>query len=183
MYQSSAAIVACEALIDQIEIAAQRIAAAFSAGNKILVFGNGGSAAQAQHFVAELMGRFLATASTRLPRPAVALSSDSIVVTAIANDYGYDEVFARQVRGLARPGDVLIGISTSGTSVNVVRAFEAAAPDVLKIALCGPSGRVADLADIRLCVPHSETASIQAAHLVIVHAVCTVLESVFVGAS
>jgi D-sedoheptulose 7-phosphate isomerase len=177
--QSAAAVAACSAVAEEIEAAAERLALAFATGNKVLLFGNGGSAAQASHFAAELVGRFLASASERGPRPAIALTSDATTLTAIANDYGYDEVFARQVRGLAQAGDVLVGISTSGSSRNVLRAFESAPPDVCKIALCGPSGTLAERADIALCVPFAGTAYIQSAHLAIVHAICAVLEDAF----
>jgi D-sedoheptulose 7-phosphate isomerase len=177
--QSAAAIVACQALVDQIALSAQRIAAAFAAGHQVLICGNGGSAAQAQHFAGELLGRFMATAHDRPPRAVIALSADSAVLTGIGNDYGYDDVFARQVRGLARAGDVLVGISTSGSSVNILRAFEVAEPDVLKIALCGPQGRLAELADVALCVPYPGTPAIQAAHLAILHAMCLVMETSF----
>jgi D-sedoheptulose 7-phosphate isomerase len=176
---SAAAIQASQALEPQIVQVAERIADAFDADHKLLICGNGGSAADAQHFAGELLGRFLAVNTLRAPRPAIALSADSAVLTCIGNDYGYDDIFARQVRGLAQPGDVLVGISTSGTSPNVVRAFEAAGPDVLKIALCGPSGHLAGMADLALAVPYAGTAPIQAAHIAIIHAICMVLEERF----
>ncbi len=156
-----------------------RIADAVAGGGKVLVCGNGGSAADAQHFAAELVGRF--RAPERAPLPAVALSTDTSVLTAIANDFGYDEVFARQVRALARPGDVLVGISTSGEAANVVAAFAAAPKGVLKVALTGPRGRLADAADIALGVPAEGTAEIQAAHGALIHAVCAVLDARVAG--
>ncbi len=177
--RSAAAIVACHGLAETISAAADRIAQAFAAGHKLLVCGNGGSAADAQHFASELMGRFLASASERGPRPAIALSADSAVLTCIGNEYAFAEVFARQVRGLAQPGDVVVAISTSGSSANVVRALEAAPRGVVKVALCGPGGRLAERADLALCVPFDGTAAIQTAHIAIIHAICMVLESRF----
>jgi D-sedoheptulose 7-phosphate isomerase len=179
---SAAAIQACHALTDEIAAVAERIANAYENGHKLLVCGNGGSAADAQHFAGELMGRFVASRSERAPRAAVALTADSAVMTCIANDYEFADVFARQVRGLAQPGDVLVGISTSGTSTNVVRAFEAAPPGVVKLALCGRGGMdgdISNLADLALRVPFDGTAAIQAAHIAIIHALCLVLEERF----
>jgi D-sedoheptulose 7-phosphate isomerase len=176
---SAAAIQACDLLADDIVRMANQLADAFDSGHKLLVCGNGGSAADAQHFAGELLGRFLCSASARAPRPAIALTADSTVLTCIGNDYGYDDVFARQVEGLAQPGDVLVGISTSGSSPNVLRAFAAARPGVLKVALCGPGGALAESADLALRVPFEGTAAIQAAHIAIIHAVCMVLEDRF----
>lgn len=173
---SAAAIHACDVFADDIATTADRIAEAFERGNKLLVCGNGGSAADAQHLAGELMGRSVPWAARRAPRPAIALSADGAVLTGIANDFTFEEVFARQVRALARAGDVVIGMSTSGSSPNVVRAFQAAAPGVLKVALCGRGGRLAELADIALRVPADTTAAIQAGHIAIVHAICLVLE-------
>jgi D-sedoheptulose 7-phosphate isomerase len=178
---SAAAVQACLLLADRITDAAHLIADAFEGGHKLLVCGNGGSAADAQHFAGELMGRFLSSASARAPRPAIALTADTAVLTCIGNDYAFDDVFARQVRGLAQPGDVLVGISTSGASPNVRRAFAAAPPGVLKIALTGPGGDLAQEADLALGVPFEGTAPIQAAHIAIIHAVCAVLEARFAG--
>src|SRR5438874_4295424 len=138
-------------MADDITAAAERMAQAFARGHKLLVCGNGGSAADAQHLAGELMGRFLASASERAPRPAIALSADSAVLTCIGNDYAFEEVFARQVRGLAQPGDVVMAISTSGSSPNVVRALEAAPSGAVRVALCGPRGQLAERADLALC--------------------------------
>jgi len=176
---SAAAIKASQLLSREITDFAHQLADAFDAGHKLLVCGNGGSASDAQHFAGELLGRFLCSASTRAPRPAIALTADSTVLTCIGNDYGYDDVFARQVVGLGQPGDVLVGISTSGSSRNVIRAFEAARAGVLKVALCGPGGALADCADVALKVPFEGTAAIQAAHIAIIHAICMVLEERF----
>jgi len=176
---SAEAILACEALAEDIDSVSHRIADAFEAGHKLLVCGNGGSAAQAQHFAGELLGRYLQSRSARAPRPAIALSADSAVLTCIGNDYGYDDIYARQVRGLAQAGDVLVGISTSGSSRNVLRAFEGAPKGVVKVALCGPVGELAAQADMALRVPLEGTAAIQAAHLAVIHAICSVLEERF----
>jgi D-sedoheptulose 7-phosphate isomerase len=157
--------------------AAQAVKEALARGGKVLVFGNGGSASDAQHFAGELMGHFLV--DDRRARPAIALAADSAVVTCIANDYAFADVFARQVRGLAQPGDVLVGISTSGRSENVLRAFAAAPEGVLKIALTGPGGPLGDAADVAIRVPADATAPMQAAHISIIHAICAVLEERF----
>jgi phosphoheptose isomerase len=162
-------------LADAAVAVAERIADSFGRGGKLLVCGNGGSAADAQHFAAEIVGRFLAP--DRAACPAIALSADTAVLTAIANDFAYDEVFARQVRALARPGDVLVGISTSGEAANVIRAFEAAPPGVQRVALTGRRGRLADIADLALRVPADGTAQVQSAHGALIHAICAVLDA------
>jgi D-sedoheptulose 7-phosphate isomerase len=177
--RSAAAITACRALTDEIVSAADCIAQAFEHGHKLLICGNGGSAADAQHFAGELMGRFLSSNSERGPRPAIALSADTAVMTCIGNDFAFEDVFARQVQGLAQPGDVVVGISTSGSSPNVIRALEAAPPGAITMALCGPGGRLAEQADIVLAVPCEGTAPIQAAHIAVIHAMCMVLEARF----
>lgn len=180
MLRSSAeAIRAAEALAGSAVAVAERIAEAFARGGTLLVCGNGGSAADAQHLAAEVVGRFIDRA--RAGRPAIALTADSAVVTAVANDFGYDEVFARQVRALARPGDVIVGISTSGEAASVIRALEAAPAGALTVALTGPRGRLADVAEIALRVPAEGTASIQAAHGALIHAICAVLDARFSG--
>jgi phosphoheptose isomerase len=157
--------------------AADVLVGCLEAGGKVLVCGNGGSAAQAQHLVGELVGRY------RLPnRPAlaaIALTADTAVLTAWANDVGYDDVFARQVSALARPGDVLIGLSTSGRSRNVVRAFETArAQGARTLALLGgDGGTLAPLADVPITVPSADTQRIQETHLALVHLLCEVVEA------
>lgn len=172
--QSAAAVQQCEALLDHVVSIGEEISARIFAGGKILVCGNGGSAADAQHFVAELIGRFQ---KERDPLPAIALTTDSSVLTAVANDYSYADVFARQVRALARPGDVLVGISTSGRSENILRAFAATPLGVLRVALTGTAGLLAEIADVGLLAPGGSTAEIQAAHGVLIHALCAVIES------
>jgi D-sedoheptulose 7-phosphate isomerase len=144
------------------------------AGGKVMTCGNGGSAADAQHFSAELMGRF---ERERQELAAIALTTDTSILTAVGNDYSYDEVFSKQVRGLGKKGDILIGISTSGNSKNVVKAIEAAKKMSIKvIALTGNGGgKIASLLgvdDIHLCVPSTRTARIQETHLVLLHSIC-----------
>jgi phosphoheptose isomerase len=157
--------------------AAKTIGGALGDGGKVLVCGNGGSAAQAQHLAAELVGRYKAPARRALG--AVALSADTAVLTAWSNDVGYDDVFARQVEGLGRRGDVLIGLSTSGRSRNVVRAFEVArALGLRTVALLGgDGGAVAPLADVAVTVPSADTQHIQEVHLVVVHLLCELIEA------
>lgn len=152
------------------------IAECLRKGNKVLVFGNGGSAADAQHFAAELVGRF---GRDRAPLPAVALTTDTSILTAVANDYGFEEVFVRQVRALGHEGDIVIAMSTSGRSPNVIRAAGAArAAGAVTVALTGgDGGELATLADIAIVVPSSETARIQEVHLAVVHILCELVES------
>jgi D-sedoheptulose 7-phosphate isomerase len=144
------------------------------AGGKVMACGNGGSAADAQHFAAELIGRF---ERERQELAAIALTTDTSILTAVGNDYSYDEIFSKQVRGLGKKGDILIGISTSGNSKNVVRAIEAAKKMGIKIiALTGNGGgkiaSLLDADDIHLCAPSTRTARIQETHLVLLHAIC-----------
>ena len=143
-------------------------------GGKVLACGNGGSAADAQHFAAELIGRF---ERERQELAAIALTTDSSILTAVGNDYSYDEVFSKQVRGLGKKGDVLLAISTSGNSKNVVKAIEAAKKIGIKIiALTGNGGgkiaTLLDKDDIHLCAPSTRTARIQETHLVLLHGLC-----------
>ncbi len=147
---------------------------AFRRGNKILVGGNGGSAADAQHLAAELVARF------EFDRPglaAIALSTDTSAITAIGNDYGYEFLFSRQLEALARPGDVFIGITTSGNSKNVIKAMEVANPlGVTRVALCGSGGRVHALSDHVLAAPSAHTPRIQECHILIIHILCALVE-------
>jgi D-sedoheptulose 7-phosphate isomerase len=145
------------------------------AGARLLACGNGGSAAEAQHLTAELVGRFL---DERLPLSALALCTDTSSMTAIGNDYGLDEMFARQVRAHGRPGDVLVALSTSGASRNVVAAVESArAAGLTTWALTGPAPNpLAAACDDALCVPAPATATVQEAHLVAVHLLCTAVD-------
>ena len=158
--------------------AAGVVVSALRDGGKVLVFGNGGSAADAQHFAAELSGRYR---GERVPLAGIALTTDTSALTAIANDYGYDEVFARQVRALGRRGDVAIGISTSGNSESVCRGLVAARElGAATIAFGGGGGgRMASLADHVVLVPSSTTARIQEAHALFFHVVCDAIEEAF----
>lgn len=148
---------------------------AFSVGNKVLVMGNGGSAADAQHFAAELVGRFM---MERRAMPAIALTTNTSILTAIGNDYGFDRVFSRQVEALAQPGDVVVGISTSGNSPNVAVALEAArARGCRTIGLLGKGGgTIAEVVDIPLIVPGAATPRIQEGHITIIHIICDLVE-------
>jgi D-sedoheptulose 7-phosphate isomerase len=155
--------------------AAAMIVDAFAAGGKLLVLGNGGSAADAQHVAAELVGRF---ERARRPMAAVALTADSSVVTSVANDEGYAEVFVRQVEGLGRAGDVVLAITTSGRSPNVVAALKTARELGLKtIALTGGDGGDAGLlCDVHVNVPAEKTARVQEVHRTLLHAICGLVE-------
>jgi D-sedoheptulose 7-phosphate isomerase len=148
----------------------------FAAGRKLLVFGNGGSSADAQHFAAELVGRFVAE---RRALPAIALTTNQAVLTAWSNDHSFDDVFARQIEALGSTGDVAFGISTSGTSVNVLKALERARERGLRtIGLTGgEGGRMAGVCDVLLAVPLTGTARIQEVHLVTYHAICAAVEA------
>lgn len=162
------------ALLDPIARGIDLMFEALSNDQKILACGNGGSAADAQHFAAELIGRF---ERERLPLAAIALSTDTSLLTAVANDYSFDQVFAKQVAGLGRSGDVLFAISTSGNSRNVIAAIEAAyARDMRIIALTGKGGgAIGELlrdGDVHICVPHDRTARIQEVHLLVLHCLC-----------
>ncbi|MDD2852417.1 MAG: D-sedoheptulose 7-phosphate isomerase [Desulfuromonadaceae bacterium] len=147
----------------------------FNNGGKLLVMGNGGSAADAQHFVAEIVGRFK---MERRGLPAIALSTDTSILTAIGNDYGFDRVFYRQVEALAAPGDVIVGISTSGNSLNVLHAMELAhASGCHTVGLLGKDGgSIKKACDLVLTVPTDDTPRIQEGHITIIHIVCDLLE-------
>lgn len=168
-------LTATQALVPDIEEAGQLIKDALAGGHKILFCGNGGSAADSQHLAAEFVGRFK---KERPSLPAVALTVDTSILTAVANDYGYDTVFRRQVESLGQAGDVLIGISTSGNSKNVVTAIAAAQKKGLKvIGLTGAGGgKMAELCDICLAVPSQVTARIQEMHILIGHILCEIVE-------
>jgi D-sedoheptulose 7-phosphate isomerase len=155
--------------------AAALMIASLRAGGKVMFCGNGGSAADSQHLAAELMGRYL---RDRAPLPALALTVDTSALTAIGNDYGYAEVFARQLRGVGRAGDVLVGLSTSGRSENVLRAFAAARElDIRTIGLTGADGRsFPDLCDVCICVPAGRTNRIQEMHIAVGHILCGFVE-------
>jgi D-sedoheptulose 7-phosphate isomerase len=160
----------------QIAEAANLIDHCLRAGNKLLVCGNGGSAADASHFATELVVRF---AKDRAAQPAICLASDGAVLTAAANDYGFDEIFARQVMAFGAPGDVLIALTTSGNSPNVKRALEEAKARKLKtIAFLGRDGAsTIGIADVELLVKGQSTARIQEAHQLLLHVLCEISES------
>lgn len=155
--------------------AAQAVRAAAAAGGKVLAFGNGGSAADAQHLATELVGRFL---RERAALPALALTADTAVLTSVANDYGFERVFARQIEALGRAGDVAFAISTSGGSANVLRALEAAkARGLTTIALTGrDGGPVGAAAQIHINVPDHSTPRVQEVHRTLIHAICELVE-------
>ena len=155
---------------------AQSVADALKRGHKLLLFGNGGSAADAQHVAAELVGRF---ARERRAWPAIALTTDSSILTAVGNDYGFEYIFARQIEALAQPGDIAVGISTSGRSANVLKGLAAAR---LKGAKClgftgGAGGDLPSRCDLCFIAPADKTARIQELHLAVWHAVCDLVES------
>jgi Phosphoheptose isomerase len=152
-------------------------ASTLQAGHKVMLCGNGGSAADSQHIAAELIGRF---EKERASMAAIALTTDTSALTAIGNDYGYDQVFSRQVEGIGQPGDLLIGISTSGNSQNVVRAMQIAADkDIRTVALVGdkPNGAMQQIADYVLAAPSTNTARIQECHILMMHTLCQLVES------
>ena len=166
-----------ESSLPKIEESGRLICDALTAGNKILVCGNGGSAADAQHIAAELIGFY---ESQRRSWPAIALTTDTSALTAVSNDLGFEHVFARQVAGLARPGDVLIAITTSGKSRNVLRALEVARERGCKtIGLAGASAEtLASLCDVVVSVPASRTSRIQEAHITIGHLWCELVDQI-----
>lgn len=156
------------------------IAGAFEAGNKVLLFGNGGSSTDASHIAAEFVNRFL---MERRPLPAVALNTDMAVVTAISNDYGFSDVFAKQIRALGREGDVVIGISTSGASENVLNAMEAAREKrLVPVAFTGEKGTdFASRADYSFIVSSASTPRIQETHITLGHVICQLVEEILFG--
>jgi len=171
-------ILMAETMTDIISAAAAEIVKSFMCGGKLLLFGNGGSAADAQHIAAEFINRFTIE---RASLPAIALTTDTSVLTSIANDRVYDEIFSRQVEALGRRGDVALGITTSGSSENVLNGLFVAADRGMKtIALTGELGRAASLADIGLRVPSQEVPRIQEAHIAIGHILYKLVDSVLI---
>jgi D-sedoheptulose 7-phosphate isomerase len=169
-----------EGLADPVEKAGGALVAALSSGGTVWTCGNGGSAAEAQHFAAELVGRFK---RERDAFRVVCLADNIATLTSVSNDYEFADVFARQVRGMARPGDALLALSTSGNSENVLRACIAAqAIGATVVALTGESGgRMADAADIMIAVPDRDTPLIQEVHLAVVHLLCDIVEGALGG--
>ncbi|WP_085315199.1 phosphoheptose isomerase [Derxia lacustris] len=174
---------ALAALAQPIERAIDILADALANDRKVLACGNGGSAADAQHFAAELVGRF---ERERPELPAISLATDSSILTAVANDYSYEQIFAKQVRALGRSGDVLLAISTSGNSANVIAAIDAARErEMTVIALTGKDGgRIGAMLephDVSLCVPADRTARIQETHLLVIHCLCDGIDYTLLG--
>jgi len=175
--------VAAGQLTGPIAKAVDLLTTALASDRKLLICGNGGSAADSQHMAAELVGRF---ERERPELAAIALSTDTSALTALANDYGFEQVFARQVRALGREGDALVAISTSGNSANVLAAVRAAHErDLAVVALTGRGGGRIGAAlragDIHLCVPHDRTARIQEVHLLIIHCLCDGIDASLLG--
>lgn len=170
-------------LAEPLSAAVDLLFGALANDNKILACGNGGSAADAQHFIAELVGRF---ERDRLPLAGVALNTDTSILTAVGNDYGFDSIFERQVNALGRPGDILVAISTSGNSPNIIRSIEAAHDrEMSVIALTGKGGgtitELLHVTDIHLCVPHERTMRIQEVHIMLLHALCDGIDALLLG--
>ena len=163
-------------IMPEVASAGLRVRTALEKGRKILICGNGGSAADSQHMAAEFVGRFV---KERQSLPALALTVDTSLLTAVGNDYGFDCVFSRQVEGLGQEGDVLIAISTSGNSANVVKAVKTAKEKgIYVIALTGENGGIlAKESDLRLAVPSQVTARIQEMHIMIIHMICEIAEA------
>jgi D-sedoheptulose 7-phosphate isomerase len=156
----------------------QEIVKAFKKGKRVYFAGNGGSAADAQHLAAEFSGRFY---TDRLALPAEALHCNTSYLTAVANDYSYDEIYARLIRGIAHPGDVLVGLSTSGNSGNIVRAFEVARQkQLITVGFTGETGgKMKDLSDFLFNIPSTDTPRIQESHILLGHIVCELVEKEF----
>lgn len=174
---------AAEQLAEPIAQAIDIMFSALSNGNKILACGNGGSAADCQHFAAELVGRF---ERERLPLPAMALTTDTSIMTSIGNDYSFADVYSKQVQAFGQAGDVLLAISTSGNSGNIVQAVSAALErDMHVVALTGKNGGIVATmlseADAHICVPHERTARIQEVHLLTIHCICDGIDNALFG--
>ena len=174
---------AAEVLSKPIANAVSALVGCITSGGKVLACGNGGSAGDAQHFAAEFVGRF---ERERPGLAAISLSTDTSIITAIGNDYDFASIFSKQVQALGAPGDVLLAISTSGNSANVVKAVEAArAKDMTVVALTGhQGGRLAQLlldTDVLICVPHERTARIQEVHLLVLHCLCDAVDLQLLG--
>jgi D-sedoheptulose 7-phosphate isomerase len=177
--ESSSLCAGLTAQADAIVEIAEQMTKAFRQGKKVLLFGNGGSAADAEHIACELAGKFTLF---RDPLPAIALTTNTSSLTAIGNDFGYEEVFARQVRGLVAKGDVVIGISTSGASANVIRAIKQANQQgAVTVAFTGAKGKLKQIAQHVLSIPSTDTPRIQEAHMVAGHIICGLVEKSLFG--
>ena len=169
-----------EQLIAAIEESVKVIVKAFQAGNKVLFCGNGGSAADAQHLAAEFSGRFY---TDRDALPAEALHCNTSYITAVANDYSYDVIYSRMIKGIGKKGDVIVGLSTSGNSVNIIKAFEVAKEkEMVTIGFTGATGgKMKTVADILLNVPSTDTPRIQESHIMVGHIICQLVEEQYFG--
>ncbi|MBU0720571.1 D-sedoheptulose 7-phosphate isomerase [bacterium] len=179
-YETKQAIYENEALLDMIEDVSKKCVELYRGNNKTILAGNGGSAADAQHIAAELVGRY---GFDRPSIPSLALTTDTSNLTAIGNDYGYDKVFSRQLEGMGQEGDIFIGISTSGNSVNIINAFESAKKKgITTVALVGrDGGKMAKMADYAIVVPSDSTPRIQESHILIGHILCDIIEKEIFG--
>jgi D-sedoheptulose 7-phosphate isomerase len=179
-YETKQEIYNNEDLLNKIEDVAKKCVELYRGDKKTILAGNGGSAADAQHIAAELVGRY---GFDRPSIPSLALTTDTSNLTAIGNDYGYDQVFSRQLDGMGQSGDIFIGISTSGNSQNIINAFEVAKKkNILSVALVGKDGgQMAKMADIALVVPSQSTPRIQESHILIGHIICDIIEKEIFG--
>jgi D-sedoheptulose 7-phosphate isomerase len=179
-YETKQAIYENDSLINKIEQVSKLCVELYKGKNKTILAGNGGSAADAQHIAAELVGRY---GFDRPSIPSLALTTDTSCLTAIGNDYGYDKVFSRQLEGMGQEGDLFIGISTSGNSKNIINAFEVAKQNgITTVALVGrDGGEMAKIADIALVVPSDSTPRIQESHILIGHIICDIIEKELFG--
>ncbi len=180
---AEALYLSAQELVEPLAASVELLFATLTNNGKALACGNGGSAADAQHFIAELVGRF---ERDRLPLAGIALNTDTSILTAVGNDYGFDAVFERQVAALGQTGDILIAISTSGNSENVMRAIQVAHErDLVVIALTGKGGgkigKMLRDTDIHLCVPHERTMRIQEVHMLMLHAMCDGIDALLLG--
>jgi D-sedoheptulose 7-phosphate isomerase len=159
----------------------EAVAEALRHGGKVFFLGNGGSAADAQHLAAELTGRYL---RDRRPLAGIALTTNTSSLSAIGNDYGFDQTFSRPLSALGNPGDVVVGISTSGNSPNVIKAMEVArAKGMVTVAMTGRVGRLKEMGDFSVCIPSDETPRIQEAHILVGHIICEIVEEALCGES
>lgn len=167
-----------EAMLDTVARCSEAITQAFKNGNKVLFCGNGGSAADAQHLAAEFSGRFY---TDRKALPAEALHVNTSYITAVANDYSYDVVYSRMIDGIGRPGDVVVGLSTSGNSGNILKAFESARKiGMITVGFTGATGgKMKDLSDYLLNVPSTDTPRIQESHILLGHIICQLVEEAY----
>lgn len=179
-YETKQLIYGDDALLNQIAAVALACVNLYKSDKKTILAGNGGSAADAQHIAAELVGRY---GFDRPSIPSLALTTDTSNLTAIGNDYGYDQVFSRQLEGMGQAGDIFIGISTSGNSTNIVKAFESAKKkNIMTVALTGrDGGQMAKMADMAIVVPSNSTPRIQESHILIGHILCDIIEKELFG--